>query len=122
MISQSENNIKRSALQFLKMYYRNRPRTGETSTQLNQTTDSGIIADGILFFPKENGDKFLASVEATSFDTREEVKYLLQRNLLFWDCIMVASAVTALMALFGCLLYTSPSPRDATLSRMPSSA
>ena len=22
----------------------------------------------------------------------------------------------------GCLLYTSPSPRDATLSRMPSSA
>ena len=24
--------------------------------------------------------------------------------------------------LIGCLLYTSPSPRDATLSRMPSSA
>ena len=23
---------------------------------------------------------------------------------------------------WGCLLYTSPSPRDATLSRMPSSA
>ena len=23
---------------------------------------------------------------------------------------------------FGCLLYTSPSPRDATLSRMPASA
>ena len=26
------------------------------------------------------------------------------------------------MALYACLLYTSPSPRDATLSRMPSSA
>ena len=25
-------------------------------------------------------------------------------------------------SLYGCLLYTSPSPRDATLSRMPSSA
>ena len=25
-------------------------------------------------------------------------------------------------SLMGCLLYTSPSPRDATLSRMPSSA
>ena len=25
-------------------------------------------------------------------------------------------------ALYGCLLYTPPSPRDATLSRMPSSA
>ena len=28
----------------------------------------------------------------------------------------------ALRNLEGCLLYTSPSPRDATLSRMPSSA
>ena len=27
-----------------------------------------------------------------------------------------------LCTLCGCLLYTSPSPRDATLSRMPSSA
>ena len=26
------------------------------------------------------------------------------------------------MPLYSCLLYTSPSPRDATLSRMPSSA
>ena len=26
------------------------------------------------------------------------------------------------MTIEGCLLYTSPSPRDATLSRMPSSA
>ena len=26
------------------------------------------------------------------------------------------------LALISCLLYTSPSPRDATLSRMPSSA
>ena len=30
--------------------------------------------------------------------------------------------VTALATLQACLLYTSPSPRDATLSRMPSSA
>ena len=28
----------------------------------------------------------------------------------------------AVVALYSCLLYTSPSPRDATLSRMPSSA
>ena len=30
--------------------------------------------------------------------------------------------VAALLHDIGCLLYTSPSPRDATLSRMPSSA
>ena len=28
----------------------------------------------------------------------------------------------ALGGIYACLLYTSPSPRDATLSRMPSSA
>ena len=31
-------------------------------------------------------------------------------------------AVRELDRIYGCLLYTSPSPRDATLSRMPSSA
>ena len=30
--------------------------------------------------------------------------------------------INAYITLSGCLLYTSPSPRDATLSRMPSSA
>ena len=32
------------------------------------------------------------------------------------------AALTMGTALYACLLYTSPSPRDATLSRMPSSA
>ena len=35
------------------------------------------------------------------------------RLLRAWDPVTV---------FFDCLLYTSPSPRDATLSRMPSSA
>ena len=35
---------------------------------------------------------------------------------------IVASAFDSSLAPVGCLLYTSPSPRDATLSRMPSSA
>ena len=33
-----------------------------------------------------------------------------------------SGATEQLQGAFGCLLYTSPSPRDATLSRMPSSA
>ena len=31
-------------------------------------------------------------------------------------------ALTAVAICLGCLLYTSPSPRDSILSRMPSSA
>ena len=36
--------------------------------------------------------------------------------------IVTADAVYVTLARETCLLYTSPSPRDATLSRMPSSA
>ena len=37
-------------------------------------------------------------------------------------CVQMNGHVIAIKNLYGCLLYTSPSPRDATLSRMPSSA
>ena len=37
-----------------------------------------------------------------------------------WD--ELESKINVLSTVIGCLLYTSPSPRDATLSRMPSSA
>ena len=35
---------------------------------------------------------------------------------------LICPGVTHYPPFYGCLLYTSPSPRDATLSRMPSSA
>ena len=38
------------------------------------------------------------------------------------DCLILLSDVNGLYSKDPCLLYTSPSPRDATLSRMPSSA
>ena len=65
MISQSENNIKKSALRFLKMYYKYRPRIGTTDVKVDQSTREGIIADGLLTFPQEDDKTFIASVEAT---------------------------------------------------------
>ena len=35
---------------------------------------------------------------------------------------MTAASASVCIIYYACLLYTSPSPRDATLSRMPSSA
>ena len=37
-------------------------------------------------------------------------------------CHTIMKVKTKRVQFHGCLLYTSPSPRDATLSRMPSSA
>eukprot|EP00656_Telonema_subtile_P026875 TRINITY_DN28856_c0_g1_i1.p2 TRINITY_DN28856_c0_g1~~TRINITY_DN28856_c0_g1_i1.p2 ORF type:complete len:148 (-),score=40.88 TRINITY_DN28856_c0_g1_i1:6-449(-) len=56
------------------------------------------------------GGYLLAAIECT-------LKESLQRNL------RVLSSLQMLPRVFGCcLLYTSPSPRDRTRSRMPSSA
>ena len=48
---------------------------------------------------------------------------LLMRKGIAYDSDLgraIAGALTAMLT--GCLLYTSPSPRDRTRSRMPSSA
>ena len=37
-------------------------------------------------------------------------------------CPLCAAASYLIVRKYGCLLYTSPSPRDGLLSRMPSSA
>ncbi|MEM6964684.1 MAG: hypothetical protein AAF573_07970 [Bacteroidota bacterium] len=101
MISQSEHNIKKSALRFLKMYYRHRPRSGETNLKVDQITKDGIIADGLLTFPRGEDKQFVASVEATSFETREEVKYKMQAQLLNWDSLMWGSSIVAILVLFA---------------------
>ena len=38
------------------------------------------------------------------------------------ESVLYEERLRARCVAWGCLLYTSPSPRDATLSRMPSSA
>ena len=44
-------------------------------------------------------------------------------NIAQGDLVILGGYIAYTMYLVGiCLLYTSPSPRDATLSRMPSSA
>ena len=64
---------------------------------------------------------------ATTVGTGLMINYPLNVFLLFlfidvfaWNnTFLIGTVVTGIIT---CLLYTSPSPRDATLSRMPSSA
>ena len=52
-----------------------------------------------------------------------QVAYLSSARRLVLDGINASTVEPDdLVSVTGCLLYTSPSPRDATLSRMPSSA
>lgn len=83
-----EDDIKKIALGFLRGYYKHRPRSGEMRTETNMRGEGGIIVDSYLSFLNEEGETFIATAEATSVDTREEVKYSVQYRLLFWDSVV----------------------------------
>ena len=56
---------------------------------------------------------------------KKDDKSLLGRNAIFTPDVINDIHIKSQLGRYrmrGCLLYTSPSPRDATLSRMPSSA
>ena len=64
---------------------------------------------------------FVARLDGRSFTrlTKNVLKFEAPYDVRFRD-LMVSTAKSLMYS--GCLLYTSPSPRDGLLSRMPSSA
>ena len=77
------------------------------------------------YFDKRNNEYKLKGV-CCSFDRTRKDKALKQAKLEPVSFVKVYSYVNEFLGLVreenGCLLYTSPSPRDRTRSRMPSSA
>ena len=72
-----------------------------------------MVSSGIMLQLKKQSNWIQPNVEVTSSSKPvmlqsylDAVSTVKEANISSWDC----------------LLYTSPSPRDATLSRMPSSA
>ncbi len=86
-----EDAIKKAGIRFLKDYYKYRPRTGNTITSTDQETKDGIITDCLFTFINEDGNPFLSTLEATSYETKEEVFYKKQKKLLFWDSLVWSS-------------------------------
>ena len=76
---------------------------------VKRSTCNGRGVDNIFI-----GDGVEGSIDMTSSfksSTRDEIS-----TEALWEIFSPANDI------YDCLLYTSPSPRDATLSRMPSSA
>ena len=90
----------------------------EASIQLGlcRTTVRGLVADGVLkgYRPsgKSNGK---IVIDCDVLHQYKQECHQIAKGDKPWQSINVASITT-------CLLYTSPSPRDGLLSRMPSSA
>lgn len=99
----SENDIKKAALAFLKIHYRYRPRSGDVKWKLDMITPDGIVADGVFSFLDEDEQPFLATFEATSFVTRDEVKYRFMYRAMVWDGLALSCIIVGLVVsyLFG---------------------
>ena len=97
------------------------------------TTQSGVTAGLISFGPYNNNQTYsiniLSDLESSCSETISGVNDCFECDLgivttntcLNLDGYEVTMEISG-GGTFSCLLYTSPSPRDATLSRMPSSA
>lgn len=95
----TEDQVKKIALSCLKSFYKHYPRKGNTEAKLNQRGGNDIIADGYLSFAQEDDSVFTATFEATSLGKRNEVLFKVQRELLIWDSLSLASiAVTIFIA------------------------
>lgn len=89
----SEDTIKRVALTCLQSHYRFRPslmgnnfqRNNYIDVQYDVQLDDGIIVDGYIAYRKGDGQLFTAAVEATSHQKKAEVRFDVQKNLLWWD-------------------------------------
>ena len=63
-----------------------------------------------------------AVVSVAIFGNYRMARYLFVGPVVFWFLVVPRTPHQGIEWRIGCLLYTSPSPRDRTRSRMPSSA
>ncbi len=99
----TENTIKKVGLQFMKTYYKYRPRKeGEAAIlSYDMRTSGGIIADGFYSFTKPDGSRFLSTFEATSYYTKDEILFKRQSRILFWDGLATASFAASIAYSYG---------------------
>ena len=81
-----------------------------------------IVRSCIHIFKDDGGAQSIATIPLDSYTDAGAATVIL--IFAYWGLSqLMFGLLQAIVALkYNCLLYTSPSPRDATLSRMPSSA
>ena len=83
-----------------------------------QSGDTSIVLSPTQSFDEELGDEITPPADQAATQVSEPALSINERL----DRIKAVTHADTVPTVYTCLLYTSPSPRDATLSRMPSSA
>lgn len=99
MIQLTEKMVVEVALAYLKGHYRFMERVERARVGTGAHADGGIVADGYLTFSRnEDGDQFLATVEATDYMVREELRYTMYWELLIIDSLTIGLSLLAIFA------------------------
>ena len=141
LIDQSQNRLDE-----LKAYFKNEVTTVISSSESIEANvkDCDLLIGGVLVpgaaAPKLVSEELVSKMKVgavlvdvaidqggcieTSKPTTHADPIYLKHNVVHYCVTNMPGCVprTSTISLNNCLLYTSPSPRDATLSRMPSSA
>lgn len=89
------HNLKLLALQYLRRFYRDFPRSGGIETVVDMRGDGGIIADGWLTFPLPDGTWFVATVETTTAEMGKELRYVPPFRKISGDAFAISSLIVA---------------------------
>ena len=80
------------------------------------------VTEGADYYKKKSCDAVIAFGGGSGLDVGKAIAFMSGQKLPLWDFEDVGDNWTKASSDNICLLYTSPSPRDGLLSRMPSSA
>ena len=84
---------------------------------------TGPLYSGKRTFARNFRGSVIADVQDAAAETQTpEQLETLARELAEYDIVIATEVGGGVVPMDACLLYTSPSPRDGLLSRMPSSA
>ena len=105
-------------LRYLKFLFLGPPRSGKTSTRRR------LVQEIINLMSLGETSKSTGVAETNDVIIKKLVSEPAAISNSHWWSLKRSSTKSDVRQLdtYSCLLYTSPSPRDATLSRMPSSA
>lgn len=91
----NESQILQAGIQFLREYYRKRLAEGHIQVSTGVQSADSSQADGFITFRQRDGRWFTATLEASSYDTRHEVRYIRRKAQMFLDNLLVSTWITA---------------------------
>ena len=122
LLASLDQSLKRTGLEYFDIFYSHRM---DPETPLEETM--GALASAV-----QQGKALYAGISNYDGETTARAAAILkelhcpfiinQSRYSIFDRTIEKNGLKAYAAAHGCLLYTSPSPRDRSVSRMPSSA